>query len=453
MLLTAVKNLRKDVVARLLLLKNVEGDDLGDSPKRGVTSVALSFASLCLKPSSEKQKKGKTDDDNDDYREKGLSLWAWAIQCGHLSLVELLAEQVSITHEVDAGSGGWYNKMTPFGNAFGDAGSDGWYKKMTPLGLASLYGHEAIFRTLIAKGADPHKEDESGKVALYHASSGGNEEIVRMLLGHESGVNIKKWLLSSSLLIAASKGHENVIRILIDHGADIESRDSLGTTPLMQAASNCHEAAVILLLEKGANPLATDKHGVDTRWKVYGGMDTMWKVVYGMEDFHVSNELVNVVYKRACEIMHPSLPCPPLTRTRRAQMRFCMGVRWAYVWLYSHHAYLEIPPHYALNGPGRYHRTFNLVRSFSVDPSITFNFSIVHQEDTLEFAIAFSDKEAGAVTLQVVGGGIRSFPRTIFWNNFQTWTFVELDPNAEYVDVDAVTLDDSPTTTLARLGI
>ena len=63
-LLTAVKNLRKDVVARLMQQMTVEGGRPGDSAKEGALSVALSLASLCLKPPLENKEKEEETDDN-----------------------------------------------------------------------------------------------------------------------------------------------------------------------------------------------------------------------------------------------------------------------------------------------------------------------------------------------------------------------------------------------------
>lgn len=419
-LLTAVKNQRKDVVVRLLQQTTMKRDRLDRNRKGGAPSVALSLASLCLKSPPENQGEGTEPDDN---RENGLSLWVWAIQCGHLSLVEVLMDEVSITdsmHRIED-------------KRFTDGRTDMPHMYMpstympTPIRLASRNGHEAIVRALLAKKPDLHN------CALEEAVAEGHEEMVRMLLGHGTAFGFKNdSKMSSSILKAAHWGHENIIRVLLDHGADIESRDFGGNTPLAKAASRGHEAAVRLLLKKGANPLATDKDGRDTRYMVLCG----WKFELATgKSIYASKDLVDDVYKRACELMHPSRPCPPLTRTRRARLSLYVDTAWVrFVLLSLHVCLLEIPPASPIEVSSRYNRELNFFKSSSTITPITLEFSIIHQEDTLDFAIEYAKSLTGVARLEVVGGGTRSISRSSYDTIFQTWTGVELDPNAEFVD-------------------
>ncbi|KAI4169449.1 MAG: hypothetical protein LQ346_008964 [Caloplaca aetnensis] len=399
----AVKNQRKDVVARLLPQTNVKGDGLGDISIEDAPSVARSLAYLCLQSP---QQIGKDEEEHDIDREDVFPLLAWALQCEHISLVELLAEEVAIMQEDEVEPGQGY--------------------KMTALGLASLYGHEAVVRTLLAKGVDPHEEDDHGRAALYYASAEGSKEIVRMLLVHYTGGEIgRRSVISSSLRTAVDEGYESIIRILLHHGADVNtSDDSSLMTPVMKAASNCDEATVRLLLEEGANPLVTDEKGRDLRFWVLGRF---------RPDINcfASKDLVDTVFERVCRIMHPSGPCPPLTRWRRAQLSLYTEVEFAQFWLYSHYAYLELPLGPPLRGPPLYNRRFTLEDSDNTDLPITYNFSIVHQEATLELAIAIVSFGSVNAKVQVVGGGTRSLHAG---SCFKSWSGVELDPNAEFVD-------------------
>lgn len=409
-LLTAVKNQRKDVVVRLLQQTTMKTDRLDRNRKGGAPSVALSLASLCLKSPPENQGEGTEPDDN---RENGLSLWVWAIQCGHLSLVEVLMDEVSITDSMHRIK----NKSFPDERTYMPS-----TYMPTPIQLASRNGHEAIVRALLAKKPDLHN------CALEEALAEGHEEVVRMLLGHGTAFGFKNdSKMSSSILKVARWGHENIIRVLLDHGADIESRDfNGGKTPLMEAALRSHEAAVRLLLKKGANPLATDKDGRDTRyWVVHAS-----KFEFATRKWiYPPNDLVDDVYKRACELMHPSLPCPRLTRTRRARLSLYVDAASVKLLLRSHHVCLEIPPASPIEVSSRYNRELNFFKSSSTVTPITLEFSIIHQEDTLDFAIEYAKSLTGV--LEVVGGGTRfSSYDTIF----QTWTGVELDPHAEFVD-------------------
>ncbi|KAI4113332.1 MAG: hypothetical protein LQ345_005666, partial [Seirophora villosa] len=297
----------------------------------------------------------------------------------------------------------------------------------TPIQLASRNGHEAIVRALLAKKPDLHN------CALEEAVAEGHEEMVRMLLGHGTAFGFKNdSKMSSSILKAAHWGHENIIRGLLDHGADIESRDfNGGKTPLMEAALRSHEAAVRLLLKKGATPLATDKDGRDTRyWVVHGAKFELAtrKWIFS------SNDLVDDVYRRACELMHPSLPCPRLTRTRRARLSLYVDAASVKLLLRSHHVCLEIPPASPIEVSSRYNRELNFFKSSSTVTPITLEFSIIHQEDTLDVAIEYAKSLTGVARLEVVGGGTRSISRSSYDTIFQTWTGVELDPHAEFVD-------------------
>ncbi len=433
-LLTAVKDHREDVVARLLPQATVKGDELGDIAKRGAPSVGFSLASSFLQSLLQVDEEGEQRHNDRRY---SLSLLAWALQCGHTSLVELLAEEVSILgkDEVEPHRG----------------------HKMTALGLASLFGHETIVRTLLAKGADPHEKDDDGGHALCYASGEGWEEIVKVLLGHWTQVGIEnRSVLSSSLHDAASRGHESIIRILKHHGADINWESRFAMTPVMHAVLVPHEATVKILLEEGANPLATNSLGKDSRYYVLGG-------VGGFQRRCASMDLVELVFKRACEIMHPSGSCPPLTRWRRAQVSLSTDNLFTRFLLYSHHAYLELPPGPSLSEPPLYNRHFNLQKSCDTDPPITYNFSIVHQHDSLEVAVEVEDwhisrdvsqkdRQIGHVKLQVVGGGTRSFSRANPRKAYDLWSGIELNPDSEFVEPHALTPDGSPIPHVAHYG-
>ena len=91
----------------------------------------------------------------------------------------------------------------------------------------------------------------------------------------------------------------------------------------------------------------------------------------------------------------------------------------------------------------QYHRTFGISRPVEMTDDFfhyTFTFSIVHQEESLDFAVAHgsgsSNNKLGSTKLQVVNGGTRLGVVNMWGTgrNFQKWDGVELDPNAAIVD-------------------
>ncbi|KAH7115490.1 hypothetical protein B0J13DRAFT_653898 [Dactylonectria estremocensis] len=99
----------------------------------------------------------------------------------------------------------------------------------TDLILGSYYGHRAIVKLLLEKGADIEAKDSFGRTPLWWAAANGHEAIVKLLL--EKGANIEAKHRSWTPLWQAAE-------------------DEYGQTPLWQAAANGHEAIVKLLLEK-----------------------------------------------------------------------------------------------------------------------------------------------------------------------------------------------------------
>jgi len=91
---------------------------------------------------------------------------------------------------------------------------------------------------------------------LQAAATTGNTAAVRMLLEHGvptmQGVN-QCW--DSALHIAASGGDVEMVGVLLDHGAEINSSDWYGNPPLVracQSGENCAMAIIRMLLLRGA---------------------------------------------------------------------------------------------------------------------------------------------------------------------------------------------------------
>ncbi|KAF1970942.1 hypothetical protein BU23DRAFT_590811 [Bimuria novae-zelandiae CBS 107.79] len=110
--------------------------------------------------------------------------------------------------------------------------------RMTPLSWAAAYGHEAVAKLLLEKGADVEAKTNDDWTPLRGAATSGHEAVVKLLLERGADVEAKDNNGWTPLRGAAYNGHEAV--------------ENNGWTPLRVAAANEHEAVVKLLLERGA---------------------------------------------------------------------------------------------------------------------------------------------------------------------------------------------------------
>ncbi|KXH63431.1 hypothetical protein CSAL01_04545 [Colletotrichum salicis] len=131
----------------------------------------------------------------------------------------------------------------------------------TPLSWAAEYGHEAVVRLLLDRGAHIEAADEEGRTSLLWAAENGHEAVVELLLDRGANTEAADKKSRTPLLWAAKNGHEAVVRLLLDRGANIEAAGKWGTTPLSWAAEYGHEAVVRLLLDRGAHIEAADEEG------------------------------------------------------------------------------------------------------------------------------------------------------------------------------------------------
>jgi ankyrin repeat protein len=144
----------------------------------------------------------------------------------------------------------------------------------TPLHIAARLGHGDIAALLLAHGANPDADDESGNTPVTTAASNGRVEVMKVLLARRVDVN-RRGRNSRSPLVAAVSGlgvetdldqRLEVARILIAAGADVNAREpSSGLTPLDYAAglgTTLCEPMIQLLLAHGADVRAVAMQGV-----------------------------------------------------------------------------------------------------------------------------------------------------------------------------------------------
>ena len=117
----------------------------------------------------------------------------------------------------------------------------------TPLHWAADYGHEAVVRLLLARGASIDIGDDAGRTALHCAAIQGHEAVVRLLLERGASVDIGDKRGQTALHNAANRGREAVARLLVERGADINVKDVPGNTALDTAYAMGQETMVQLL--------------------------------------------------------------------------------------------------------------------------------------------------------------------------------------------------------------
>jgi ankyrin repeat protein len=134
----------------------------------------------------------------------------------------------------------------------------------TALHSASCAGHLQIVRSLLRHGVGVDVRDHCDRTPLIFASWEGQCDIIQYLLEHGANVAAQDDDHNTPLTWAAFYGHVNSLRVLLEHGADVHSRDSDGRTPLHDLAwggdgfKGDRPEMARLLLKHGANVNARD---------------------------------------------------------------------------------------------------------------------------------------------------------------------------------------------------
>ncbi|MCI0618196.1 ankyrin repeat domain-containing protein [bacterium] len=125
--------------------------------------------------------------DNDYPRRRPSSLVS-AIECGNLSLVELLLELQANPNALDR-----------YGNS--------------ALMIASKIGQKEIAQVLISYGADVNLKSQNGSTALFAAAENGHLDVVKFLLLNDADVNVET-LGKTITEVAAEKGYAEIVNLL-----------------------------------------------------------------------------------------------------------------------------------------------------------------------------------------------------------------------------------------------
>ncbi|KAI1390713.1 uncharacterized protein F4822DRAFT_161955 [Hypoxylon trugodes] len=123
---------------------------------------------------------------------------------------------------------------------------------MTPLHLACEFEREEIVRLLLDHDSYAETVNDSMETSLHCACRLGNIRIVRLLLDRGAYIEARTISHQTPLHKACELGREGVARVLLDHNASIEAKGLLNETPLHKACEFGHEGVVRLLLSHKA---------------------------------------------------------------------------------------------------------------------------------------------------------------------------------------------------------
>jgi ankyrin repeat protein len=133
----------------------------------------------------------------------------------------------------------------------------------TPMSEAASRGFDDVVDVLLKAGADPKVKDRNGYTAFATAALGGQVDVAELLLKH-ADVNGADNYGNTLLMAATTTGQVEAIRWLVGKGAAVDKVSQLeygGRTALIDAAEVGAVESARTLLELGANPHLKMKDG------------------------------------------------------------------------------------------------------------------------------------------------------------------------------------------------
>ncbi len=116
-------------------------------------------------------------------------------------------------------------------------------------------------RMLDARPQLINSRNKLGKTPLHQSLTGGNDEIIELLIERGSDVNVPDNTGLTPLHIAAWWSVTARAKILIDHGATVNATDKFGDTPLHTAAMHGRGKMCQFLIASGASLNAKNLDG------------------------------------------------------------------------------------------------------------------------------------------------------------------------------------------------
>jgi ankyrin repeat protein len=104
----------------------------------------------------------------------------------------------------------------------------------TPLHAAASARQAAVLKALVSNAADPSVRNKKGRT-LLHVLRDGQEHLVRPLLAHGLGIDVRDASGNTPLHTAAAGGQADVLRLLVMNSADPSLRNHRGRDALLCA--------------------------------------------------------------------------------------------------------------------------------------------------------------------------------------------------------------------------
>ena len=156
-------------------------------------------------------------------------------------------------------------------------------------------------RLMLATGLSPGLRNDQGRPPLWVAVEGGDEEMVKALIGaganaNDPGANVVKSMEYGDTLVmrAVDRGNPEILKALVGAKADVNKGNAYGVNGLMSAAMQGRREPVEILVQAGANVNARDKNGTPVLYSAVqgGNADVVRVLVDAGADTSVSRKLL-----------------------------------------------------------------------------------------------------------------------------------------------------------------
>lgn len=129
------------------------------------------------------------------------------------------------------------------------------------LNKAASNGDLETVKAALDDGRDPNLIGRSSWGLIHNAASGGQHEIVKLLLARGAAVDLRSREIGyTALSLAAGEGHLPIVETLLAAGSDPNVKNANGETPLLRTTSL---EIVRALADAGADLHATDRYGLN----------------------------------------------------------------------------------------------------------------------------------------------------------------------------------------------